>query len=93
MDVAGLLDREISLIDRSMAGGPKAHLLGERSGPEQVESKILRFVIEDRIDAVADEHCEPDLLECIGKGFGKACFVRSIAPEEGRKIERRDRAS
>ena len=29
MDVAGLLDREITLVDRAMAISPEAHLLGQ----------------------------------------------------------------
>ena len=50
----------------------------------------MHLVVERRIDAVADEHREADLLQRRREFLGEARLVARIAAQERPEVERRD---
>src|SRR5690348_6782089 len=89
MDVAGLLDREISLVDRSVPFRAKAHLFCERGRREQIERQLFHLIVEPRIDPVAGEDGKTDLLQRRRESLGEARLLSGVATKELAKVEGR----
>src|SRR5688572_20828574 len=90
MDVARLLQWEISLADRSEPRGAEALLLLERRRREQVEHVVVDLVVQSGIDAVAGQDGEADLVERLAERLGETGLVLSVATQERREVEDRD---
>src|SRR6185503_5806026 len=90
MDVARLLDREVALVDRAVARGREADLLGERVPSEEPLDRALDALVECRFDAVADEDGEADVLERLAELARAGLSPCLTSAEELPEIDRAD---
>ena len=90
VDVAGLLDREVPLVDRAEAARAVAKLLLERGLGEQLEDPRVGLVVEGDVDAVSLEDCEAQAAQRIAQLAGERLLVGLISVEEPAEVAGRD---
>src|SRR5882762_6538478 len=88
MHVAGLFDREVALIDGAETLGAEAHLFVERERAEDLFDSLFGLGVKIRIDAVADEDGEADLVQRIAEVLGEGGLVVGIAVEKPADVDR-----
>src|SRR5262249_9952427 len=79
VDVAGLLDRKVSLVDRAVAPSAVAELLLQRRPREELDHTPGRLLVEGGIDAVPFQDREADLGERLAELDGEPLPVGRIA--------------
>ena len=81
VDIRGLLDREVTLVDRPLELRAKLELLFQGGAREELDRALVRLVVERRIDPRVLEDGEADLFQRTDELLGKVKPVPGIAPK------------
>jgi hypothetical protein len=90
VDAAGLLDREVPLVDRAEATRAVAQLLLERGPGEQLEDPRVGLVVQGDVHTVPLEDGEAQAAQRIAQLAGEGLLVGLVAVEEPAEVAGRD---
>ena len=90
MNIAGLFDREVTLIHGALTFGSEPHFLIEGHRFEKLDNEIVHFVVEPRVDAVPGQHRESDVVNRRTELVDELRFVGCIAVKKSAEVERGD---